>query len=200
MVYDPYAPTHGRGFDVVRPEGGGLIFVALDDGSVLNPLGLNRSLVVDAVVNQSTFYKKVKQTLQEEIRQKKALDAKVAEILNSEPFVSQRRQREADMALFKNAMKYVQHLNHQYWSIKGDVFQSLTPEPDPGCSKCKTDYEKWITGVHEDRLRPAKDELERNYRLLGSTHERYMARIRRGRDHKPTIAMRAGGYTEELPP
>ena len=179
---DPYAPSSSRIFDVVKPTGGGILFIAQDNGDVLNPFNVSRDIATDAAFSQGSFYAKTRQTMFDELkkmakaklegqrqkREKEALDAEVQRILSQEPFKTQREDMEADRILFDNAMKDIDNTLHSYWEIKG--FKELgIPEPSKGCRDCEGSWDSWFNRPRRnvlivDPVAEAQDKLDNAFK------------------------------------
>lgn len=106
-----------------------------------------------------------------------ALDQRVKEILQGEPFKSLDEKMEADAELFRKAMKDLDFQHHQHWEIMGFKEVGIR-EPPRGDPSCKGAFDLWMEKRRVDPIPPALVAIETERSLLDSMYSRHMAELK----------------------
>jgi hypothetical protein len=153
---DPYAITNSRRFDVINPRSGGILFVAQDNGQILNPMNLATDRVISNILT-AKYYREIREIIKErlrvrldEIRKKNAMDKAIQRILAEDTEYQKFLTWSKDeRKLGKLAEDHMNSLLHFFWELK-DLASIGTPEPPTG----KYDEEAFNLWMHHLKNQP----------------------------------------------
>ena len=151
-MVDPYAATHSRRFDIVRPSTGGILFVAQDTGDILNPLNIAKDQIMIPALRASYYqdvYKKLLERVKlrlDRAKAKNALDKRVNKILaNDAEYQRFLKWSSDERRLRKPAQSHMDYLFHGFWAIK-NLASIGTPEPRTG-KYDQESHDRWINHI-----------------------------------------------------